>query len=77
MIPDVFSLYPNGRFKALKAAPWPHILALLGQSGEAIMIDLLLDCSIFIAVEAGFQNYYQLNGQSYNMQWKCSDLMLI
>lgn len=63
-IPDLCSLYPNSHAKTLREAPWPQLLALLGQSGERVMIDLLLDCSVFVAVEAGFQNYYQLSGMS-------------
>lgn len=27
------------------------------------MVDLLADCSIFLALDAGFQNYYQLSGE--------------
>lgn len=38
------------------------MLALLGQSGERLMLDLLMDCSVFVAVQAGFGNYYQLSG---------------
>ncbi|PNY25820.1 Telomerase reverse transcriptase, partial [Tolypocladium capitatum] len=61
-IPGVYSLYPNSQVAALMLAPWPHLLALLGQSGERTMIGLLLDCSIFVAIEAGLGNYYQLSG---------------
>ncbi|CAM1506740.1 Fc.00g063810.m01.CDS01 [Cosmosporella sp. VM-42] len=61
-IPGLFSLYPNSHVGALKEAPWPQLLALLGQSGEKMMIDLLLDYSIYTAVQAGFHNYHQLTG---------------
>lgn len=63
-IPGLFSLYPNSQVKILKGSPWPQLLALLGQSGEKMMIDLLLDCSIYVAVEAGFRNYHQLSGKN-------------
>ncbi|XP_014554463.1 hypothetical protein COCVIDRAFT_104862, partial [Bipolaris victoriae FI3] len=33
-----------------------------GQSGDRIMMDLLLDCAIFLPVEANMGNYYQLSG---------------
>jgi hypothetical protein len=62
-IPGIFSRFPNDSVSALRATPWPQILALLGQSGEKAMLDLLLDCSIFVAVDAGFGNYYQLSGK--------------
>lgn len=29
-----------------------------------MMIDLLLDTSIFALVESGFRNYHQINGES-------------
>ena len=61
-IPDLFALYPNEHRAALKASPWPQLLMLLGKSGERIMMDLLLDCAIFVPVKAGFDNYYQRNG---------------
>lgn len=67
-IPGVFSRFPNHSVSTLRVTPWPQILALLGQSGEKAMLDLLLDCSIFVAVEAGYGNYYQLSGKSVILQ---------
>lgn len=61
-IPGIFCRFPNSHVKVLKETPWPQVLALLGQSGERVMIDLLLDCSIYVAVQTGFGNYYQLSG---------------
>ncbi|KAL6357993.1 hypothetical protein LRP88_08172 [Fusarium phalaenopsidis] len=61
-IPGLFSLYPNSHVKALREAPWPQLLALLGRAGEKIMIDLLVDTSVYVNVQAGFNNYYQLTG---------------
>ncbi|KAF5660987.1 telomerase reverse transcriptase [Fusarium heterosporum] len=61
-IPGLFSLYPNSHVKALREAPWPQLLALLGKSGEKIMINLLVDASIYVGVQSGFNNYHQLTG---------------
>ncbi|KAF4510782.1 hypothetical protein G6O67_002648 [Ophiocordyceps sinensis] len=61
-IPGIYSLYPNPHAAALKQAPWPHLLLLLGQSGQRLMVDLLVDCSIFMGLDAGSGNYYQLSG---------------
>ncbi|UKZ53736.1 hypothetical protein TrVGV298_007534 [Trichoderma virens] len=61
-IHGVFSLYPNFHVRALREAPWPHLLALLGQAGERVMINLLYKCSIFLKVDAGRDNYLQLTG---------------
>ncbi|OTA01947.1 hypothetical protein A9Z42_0022850 [Trichoderma parareesei] len=61
-IPGIYSYYPNFHEKALREAPWPHLLALLGQAGEKVMIELLSKCSIFLKVDAGLDNYVQLTG---------------
>lgn len=66
IIPGVYTQFENPNVAALQADPWPQVLALLGQSGESVMIDLLMDCSVFIKIETGFSNYYQLNGM-YNV----------
>lgn len=61
-IPGLFSHFANRRVQALKEDPWPQLLMLLGKSGDKIMIDLLVDCAIFLTVEAGIGNLYQLSG---------------
>jgi telomerase reverse transcriptase len=48
----------------MKADPWPHILGLMGKEGERAMIDLLLDCGIFLVVGSGRGTYHQLSGES-------------
>lgn len=63
-IPGVISTYPNSHVTSLKASPWPEILALMGKQGESVMIDLLLDCGIFIPIETSRGSYHQLSGQS-------------
>jgi telomerase reverse transcriptase len=56
----------------LKGSPWPVILALMGKEGQRMMIDLILDCGIFVAVESGHGNYFQLSGKCfYQSQNKC------
>ncbi|RYO83600.1 hypothetical protein DL762_006049 [Monosporascus cannonballus] len=62
-IPGLFALHPNPHVDMLKGAPWPQLLLLLGQSGERIMLDLLLDCAIFVPVNAGTNNYFQISGK--------------
>ncbi|KAL7820076.1 hypothetical protein V8C26DRAFT_440764 [Trichoderma gracile] len=61
-IPGIYSHYPNFHEKALREAPWPHLLALLGQAGEKVMIELLSKCSVFLKVDAGLDNYIQITG---------------
>lgn len=61
-VPGLYCVYPNERVAALKQTPWPHLLSLLGKAGEDMMINMLLDCAIFIPIGAGQNNYYQLSG---------------
>lgn len=53
----------NPYVESLQQSPWPQLLALLGESGERIMIDLLLDCAIFVSVDAGASNVCQISGR--------------
>ncbi|KAI6350784.1 hypothetical protein MCOR25_010392 [Pyricularia grisea] len=62
-VPGIFVTQPNPRVKIVKSSPWPELLSMLGQAGEKMMIDLLLDHSIFIKVPTGNENYYQLSGR--------------
>lgn len=61
-VQGLYSVYPNERVAALKQTPWPQLLSLLGGAGEGMMINMLLDCAIFVPIEAGQSNYYQLSG---------------
>jgi len=63
-IPGVISTYPNSHVTSIKASPWPQVLALMGKEGERMMIDLILDCGVFLPVRSGRGSYYQLSGLS-------------
>lgn len=63
-IPGFHAVHPNSHVAAMKDAPWPQVLALLGKEGERVMIDLILDCGIFLPVKTGRGNYHQLSGSS-------------
>ena len=61
-IPGIVSHYPNGNVNILKGAVWADVFALLGKDGEDIMLDMILECSVFASVPAGKCNYFQLSG---------------
>ena len=61
-IPGIVSHYPNENVNYLKNAEWLEILDLLGHGGSRIMLDLLLDYGLYVEVEGGRGNYYQLSG---------------
>ncbi|RMD43955.1 hypothetical protein DV735_g1255, partial [Chaetothyriales sp. CBS 134920] len=54
--------HPNPNIDSLKTAPWLDLFSLLGSHADAIFINLLLDCAIFISLSGGSQNYYQMSG---------------
>ena len=55
-------VYPNKNYSELKLDPWPQVLGLLGKGGDCVMIDLLVDCGIFLAAANGCGNYFQICG---------------
>ncbi|KAL2046145.1 hypothetical protein N7G274_001592 [Stereocaulon virgatum] len=61
-IPGLVSHYPNGNVDTMKDAAWAKILGLLGKEGNEIMLDMVMLCGIFVAVDGGQGNYYQLSG---------------
>ncbi|KAF2854627.1 hypothetical protein T440DRAFT_239438 [Plenodomus tracheiphilus IPT5] len=61
-IPGLLERYPNSQVKELKAPTWCRLHALLGPGGDRLMVELLLDCSIFLPVEGNSGNLYQLSG---------------
>jgi telomerase reverse transcriptase len=61
-IPGIISTYPNSHVTSMKAWPWPQVLSLMGKEGERAMIDLIVDCGVFIAVENGCGTYHQMSG---------------
>jgi len=63
VIPGVVSHYPNNHVNTLKGRVWTDVLTLLGKEGERLLLDLILDHDIFVAVESGRGNYYQLSGK--------------
>ncbi|PVH95994.1 hypothetical protein DM02DRAFT_132437 [Periconia macrospinosa] len=61
-IPGLFSYIKNTNVEILKNQAWCRLHAILGKSGEGIIVDLLTDCGIFCPLEGGHGNYFQLSG---------------
>ncbi|KAI9715739.1 MAG: hypothetical protein M1812_005737 [Candelaria pacifica] len=61
-IPGLVCYFPNTYVNSIKSPLWNNVLSLLGKEGERVMIDLLMDCGLFGAVEAGKGNFCQLSG---------------
>ncbi|KAL9578805.1 MAG: hypothetical protein Q9212_005488, partial [Teloschistes hypoglaucus] len=60
-IPGLVLHYPNSHVRTLKTRPWTDLLNFLGKDGEQIMLDLLLNAAVYMSVENGRGNYYQLS----------------
>lgn len=56
------SHYPNSHVSTMKNETWTDVFGLLGKGGDWIMRDLVLDCGVFVLVDSGRGNYYQLSG---------------
>lgn len=63
-IPGIVAHFPNGNVETLKSGVWSNMLGLLGKDGDAILLDMLLDCALFTKIESGRGNYSQLSGVS-------------
>ena len=61
-IPGIVSHYPNSNVSTLKSAIWNDALNLLGKESEQVMLDMIIQCGIFVKVESGKGNFYQLSG---------------
>lgn len=61
-IPGLQQCHANSHVQTLKDPVWCRLHALLGPGGDRIMLDLLLDCAIFLPIKANAGNYYQLSG---------------
>jgi telomerase reverse transcriptase len=62
-IPGLVSHYPNSNVDTMKDSAWAETLGLLGKEGNEIMLDMVMLCGIFVAVNGGQGNYYQLSGK--------------
>lgn len=61
-IPGLVSHYRNTSVETLKGPLWCRLHAVLGQGGDIIMLDTLLDCGLFSPVQGDRGNFIQLSG---------------
>lgn len=61
-VPGLISRSSNSHVRTLKEPVWRRLHALLGQGGDRIIMDMLLECAIFCQVDGGTGNLYQLSG---------------
>ena len=61
-LPGITQQHPNDSIATLKTDQWASLVPLLGKDAELILSSLLLDCGLFIHLDAGKDNYFQLSG---------------
>jgi telomerase reverse transcriptase len=61
-IPGLVERHLNSYRTTLKEPAWCRLHALLGHGGDRIIMDMLLECSIFLPIQTSIGNYYQLSG---------------
>lgn len=63
-IPGVVYQYANKHVQALTSSAWCSLLSLLGRGGDLVMVDLLLECCLFVPVVDGSKGLRQLSGKT-------------
>jgi telomerase reverse transcriptase len=63
-IPGLIEDSLNTHVSMMKASLWTKILEIMGKKGDEMMIDLIMDCGIFLPIVGGQGNYYQLSGRN-------------
>ena len=61
-IPGLATTYTNEYAETLRGPAWNGILKLLGDGGDKVLIDLLLNCGLFVPSDKEQGVYYQLSG---------------
>jgi hypothetical protein len=70
-IPGIIYHFPNHNLATITSPVWCRLLALLGRGGDLIMIDLLVDCSLFKHAEGHPDALEQISGMR-NLTCACA-----
>jgi len=60
-IPGIVCQFPNQTIEEVTSPVWCQLLSLLGRGGDFVMVDLLVDCALFIPA-SGQDGLQQLSG---------------
>ncbi len=56
-------MFPNDHVETMKGPTWVDVMNLLAKNGDRIMIDMIIDCAIFVPLSGAPGNFYQLSGE--------------
>ena len=62
-IRGIVAHYPNSNVSILKGPDWANIMSFVGEERERVILDMLLNCGIFVACSQRNGNYFQLSGK--------------
>ncbi len=57
-------MFPNDHVETMKGPIWVDVMNLLAKNGDRIMIDMIIDCAVFVPLSGAPGNFYQLSGES-------------
>ena len=63
-MPGIVNRYPSSHVKVVKGPAWSALLVALGQGGDRIMMELLMNCGVFASLDGPSGICYQLSGKS-------------
>jgi len=61
-IPGIVCHFPNPHVETVTSPAWCKLLSLLGKGGDMIMVDLLLECALFVPALDGIHSLRQVSG---------------
>ena len=61
-IPGIVCKYSNAHTELVVSSPWCALLSLLGKGGDIIMVDLLLECCLFLPAGEKTKSLRQFSG---------------
>jgi telomerase reverse transcriptase len=61
-IPGIICRYSNPHIELVTSTAWCALLSLLEQGGDIVMVDLLLECCLFLPVSSNSRSLQQFSG---------------
>jgi len=64
-IPGIICQYSNPHIETVVSPAWCHLLSSLGEGGDVVMVDLLLECCLFIPIGDNTKSLKQFSGTNF------------
>ncbi|KAI9809920.1 MAG: hypothetical protein M1825_000353 [Sarcosagium campestre] len=73
-MPGLVCQSPNTLVTELKGPFWAEVLLIMGKDHDRMMLELLVDCGIFVSIKNGEDNFCQLSGVPLDEQEEIPNL---